>query len=96
MLTCAELLDLSAERDLQERRACAMWREGYAAGLAARADDYSHGYADGVAARKHARHLLVDVIGTHLARWDGLRRDFGKPRPGEYAGGAVEWNGGGR
>jgi len=71
----------------------AAWRDGRREGWRA---GYDRGYVDGVETRKHAQHLLVDLIGTHLARWDGLRRDFGKPRPGDYTGGPVEWDGGQR
>lgn len=28
-----------------------------------------------------------------LRRWDGRREDFGRPRPGDYLGGPVDWNG---
>lgn len=87
------LLALSDERDQWERWVLAAAREAYRAGRRA---GYERGYVDGVEARKHAQHMLVDLIGTHLARWDGLRRDFGKPRPGDYAGGPVAWNGGQR
>ena len=87
------VLALSDERDLWLARVYRTWREAYALG---RARGYDAGYLDGIAARKHAQHLLVDVIGTHLARWDGLRRDFGKPRPGDYAGGPVDFYGGRR
>jgi hypothetical protein len=89
----AAWLRLSDERDLQLRLRLDAWRDGYQAGHQA---GYDAGYLDGIAARKHAQHLLVDVIGAHLARWDGLRRDFGKPRPGEYQGGPVEFYGRGR
>jgi hypothetical protein len=89
----AAVLALSDERDLWLARVYRTWREAYALG---RARGYGDGYLDGAAARKHAQHLLVDVIGTHLARWDGLRRDFGKPRPGDYPGGPVAWDGGRR
>jgi hypothetical protein len=77
------VIALSDERDLWFARVYRTWREAYALG---RAHGYDAGYLDGIAARKHAQHLLVDVIGAHLARWDGLRRDFGKPRPGDYGG----------
>ncbi len=89
----AALLALSDERDKWLRRVLASWRDGHRAGYEA---GYDRGYVDGVLARKHAQHLLVDVIGRHLARWDGLRRDFGKPRPGDYTGGPVDFWGGRR
>ena len=74
---------LSAERDLWLDRVYASWRDGYRAG---RGDGYDRGYADGAAARKHAQHQLADAVDLNLRRWDGLRRDFGKPRPGDYHG----------
>jgi hypothetical protein len=89
----AAVLALSDERDIWLARVYRTWREAYALG---RARGYDRGYVDGIAARKHAQHLLVDVIGTHLYRWDGLRRDYGKPRPGDYAGGPVDFYGGRR
>jgi hypothetical protein len=61
----AAWLRLSDERDLWLARVYRTWREAYALG---RAHGYEHGYLDGIAARKHAQHLLVDVIGTHLGR----------------------------
>jgi hypothetical protein len=79
----AALLALSDERDLWLRRVLAAWRDGHRDGYRR---GYDRGYLDGIKARKHAEHLLVDVIGAHLARWDGLRADFGKPRPGDYTG----------
>ncbi len=89
----AEVLALSDERDTWLERVYASWRAGYRAG---RGDGYDRGYVDGVEARKRAEHALVDAVTLHLARWDGLRRDFGKPRPGDYTGGPVAWNGGDR
>jgi hypothetical protein len=87
----AAWLRLSDERDLHLRLRLDAWRDGYRIG---HERGYDCGYLDGIAARKHAQHLLVDLIGRHLARWDGLRRDFGKPRPGEYTGGPVDfWSG---
>jgi len=68
-------------------------RDGYRRG---ERTGYDRGYIDGIEARKHAQHLVADVIGAHLARWDGLRADFGKPRPGDYTGGPVAWDGGQR
>jgi hypothetical protein len=89
----AALLALSGERDAWLRRVLAAWRDGYRDGWRR---GYDRGYVDGIEARKHAQHLLVDAIGTHLARWDGLRADFSKPRPGDYAGGPVAWDRGER
>jgi hypothetical protein len=76
-------LQLSDERDAWLARVYSTWREAYALG---RSDGYDCGYADGVAARKHAEHALVDMISLHLRRWDGLRADFGLPRPGDFTG----------
>jgi hypothetical protein len=89
----AAWLRLSDERDLHLRLRLDTWREAYQLG---RRDGYDRGYVDGIEARKHAQHLLVDIIGVHLLRWDGLRADFGKPRPGDYLGGSVERDGGDR
>jgi hypothetical protein len=78
-----EVLALSGERDLWLRRVLDASREGYRRGYS---DGYDRGYADGAAARKHAQHALADAVALNLRRWDGLRRDFGKPRPGDYHG----------
>ena len=77
------LLALSDERDLHLKLRLAAWRDGHRAGYA---DGYDRGYADGAGARKHAQHALVDAVALNLRRWDGLRRDFGKPRPGDRPG----------
>lgn len=79
----AALLALSDERDLWLSRVLRSWRDGYRAG---HRDGYDAGYVDGIEARKHAQHLFADALAVHLARWDGLQRDFGKPRPGDFPG----------
>lgn len=83
MTPAAVLLALSDERDVWMARVLAAGRDGYERG---RRDGYDSGYADGVEARKHAQHQFADALALHLRRWDGLRADFGKPRPGDFPG----------
>jgi hypothetical protein len=79
----AELLELSDLLDGQLRMRLAAFREGYELGGEA---GYQAGYVDGILARKHAQHQLVEDLAVYLRRWDGRREDFGKPRPGDYPG----------
>lgn len=62
------------------------WREGFTAGRASRASDYEAGFNDAILAIKAAQHGVVRDIRQHLVTWDGLRTDFGKPRPGDFPG----------
>jgi hypothetical protein len=73
-------LALSDERDAWSRLATETWRWGYAAAEAAHADDYARGYADGVRDVKCQQHASVEAFRIYLARWQGPRLDFGKPR----------------
>jgi hypothetical protein len=81
------LLALSAERDAWLRRVLAAWREGYRAAL----DDAV------VASLLRIFPPPGHVPEIELARWgpDG-RKHFGDPRPGDYLGGPVVWDGGQR
>ena len=63
----------------------AAYRAGYHAGRIAVIEDL-----------KAVQQEIVRDLDTHLTRWDGLLRDFGKPRPGDYTGGPVAWDGGQR
>jgi len=86
----AEVLDRSAERDRYEQRILGAWREGFAAGELAHADDYAAGFHDGALARKHAQHDLVEMARLDAARWGPLGREhFGDQQPGDYQGGAL-------
>lgn len=80
-------IELSDERDLQLSLRLAAWREGYQAG---RRDGYDRGYLDGFAVAvtgyKRAQLDAVRDLDLHLRRWDGLRRDFGRPRDGDFQG----------
>lgn len=80
----ARLLALSQERDTCLRLRLTAWREGYMAGRASRADDYSAGVADGILACKAVQHGIVRDLRQHLRTWDGLRSRFADPRPGDY------------
>jgi hypothetical protein len=99
-MTPAELLDLSAERHAWERRLLDQWADGYRAGFAA---------GEMIGARRAAREWHVTAIGLPLAALGpsyaelerrrygpGWRAHFGDARPGDYPGGPVRWNGGGR
>ena len=68
-------------------------------------DAYRRGFEDALhAIEKQDEQAHRDMTGQRLAkpyaemelvRWDGPRREFGNPRPGDYTGGPVAWNGGG-
>lgn len=82
----AQLLAESDLRELELRLRLDAWAEGFAAAAAQFADHYQRGFADGIAAYKAAEHGIVRNVRAELARWDGPREDFGKPRPGDYPG----------
>jgi hypothetical protein len=99
IVTRAELLlALSDERDLWLRRVYDAWRDGYRAG---------HAAGEVTGSRRTARAWHVTAIGLPLAAlgptWAELERrryaprgraHFADPRPDDYAGGPVEWDGG--
>lgn len=87
----AALLELSDERDRWQVRLLQAWREGFIFGAKSRSDDYERGFHDGVMASKRTQQAVIEDVRVQLARWGGLRKDFGKPRPGDYPGGDVEW-----
>jgi hypothetical protein len=58
----AAFLALSDERDLWRAHADAMWRDGYRAGCAGAADEFSRGYAAAIADVKAVEHGLVNVV----------------------------------
>jgi hypothetical protein len=70
----AVVLELSDALDAAEKHALAMWLDGYLAGI----------YAV-----KAAQHGIVLDLRQHRRAWDGMREDFGKPRPGDYPGRAA-------
>lgn len=97
-VTAVELLADSATRE--RAIADAMWSAGYAAGLdagqevgydraEARMAEAWRPVAESV--RRLGRGLSRDEL--ELRRWDGLREEFGRPRPGDYTGGPKSWNG---
>ncbi len=90
------LLGLSDERDAWLDRVYDSWRAGWRAGFEA---------GDAAGTRRTAREWHVTAIGLPLSvlgpSWAELERrrygpggraHFGDPRPGEYAGGPVEWD----
>lgn len=97
-LVAAELLAESAERErvIFEHA----WSTGYAAGFDAGTEvGYDCAEAEMAQAwapvaesvRRVGRSLSHAEL--ELRRWDGRREDFGKPRPGDYLGGPVPWDG---
>jgi hypothetical protein len=85
----ADLIALSDERDLELRRRLEAWREGWRAAEAHLGEQYEAGYVDGLLARKRIQHAGVRQLQLETLRWDGPREDFGRPRPGDYAGGSL-------
>jgi hypothetical protein len=67
------------------------WRDGYAAGERAHADDYERGFAEGVASVKRVQHELVRALEARQVLWivRGQRRTrqtFADPHPGDFVG----------
>jgi hypothetical protein len=87
---CADarrLLEESDERDSWLRRVLEAERRGYDRGVSSMADEYAHGWADGILARKRAEHEIVDEIRLEIARWGpGGREHFADPRPDDFRG----------
>ncbi|MGH3273247.1 MAG: hypothetical protein ACRDNZ_02850 [Streptosporangiaceae bacterium] len=88
------LLGLSAERDTWQRRVLAAEIRGFDRGVASMAGERERGFVIGVLAVKRAQHDVHRSLQAELARWGGRREDFGRPREGDYQGGAVGWDGG--
>ncbi|MGH3160370.1 MAG: hypothetical protein ACRDOC_00665 [Streptosporangiaceae bacterium] len=97
-MTRAEQLLLDLPDEMQLR--LTWWADGYAAGFRA---------GEQVGARRAMREWHVTAAGLPMAaigpswaelerrRWGpGGRAHFGDPRPGDYTGGPVAWNGGDR
>lgn len=84
----------------QQQREAAALQEGYDLGHAAGVD-VGRGQAETAmeeawrpvaeSVRRLGRILTRDEL--ELRRWDGPREEFGRPRPGDYTGGPVPWNG---
>lgn len=82
----AEFLALSDERDHALARIIAAERRGFERGAAAATDHYERGFHDGAMALKRAHHDAHRLVAEELARWDGWREDFGKPRTNDFRG----------
>lgn len=82
-MTPAEVLALSDERDAQLAARLRAWHDGYRAAVTAA---YEAGFLDGRAEVKSAQHAIARAVELTLTRWDGLRADYGKPRPGDFPG----------
>lgn len=88
------LIEYSDELDKQLRLRLAAFREGYAAGESAHADDYERGFADGVLSLKRAQHDAYRLVDLDAKRWElrgekRSRTSFSQPHPGDYPGGAA-------
>ncbi len=102
------LLDLSDERDQWMRRVLAAWREGYATGRRSMDDAVTTAYIDGLLRRKGIEHEHIRALTGGTDRVDlwqdqqkrtwgpGGREHFADPKPGDYMGGPVAWDGGQR
>ncbi|MFG2021103.1 hypothetical protein [Actinomadura geliboluensis] len=95
MLTAAEMVD---DLDGQRAREAAAFREGYRLGFGGgrevgerRVVSAAMLAHDDVVADLAGRRPSRSYSELELIRWDGPRRDFGKPRPGDYMGGPVDW-----
>ncbi|GAA1837276.1 hypothetical protein [Actinomadura chokoriensis] len=97
-IVAAELLADTADRE--RAIAGAMWSAGYAAGFDA-GTEVGYDCAEAEMAQAWAPVAeSVRQVGRSLShaelelrRWDGRREDFGRPRPGDYLGGPVPWDG---
>jgi len=95
-IVAAELLAESAERERVIFEYA--WSAGYAAGFDA-GTEVGYDCAEAEMAQAWApvaesvRNLARSPSYAELERrrWDGRREDFGKPRPGDYMGGPVDW-----
>ncbi|SNT56678.1 hypothetical protein SAMN05443665_104570 [Actinomadura meyerae] len=97
-IVAAELLAESAERERTIFEHA--WSTGYGAGFDA-GTEVGYDCAEAEMAQAWApvaesvRRLGRSLSHAELERrrWDGRREDFGKPRPGDYRGGPVPWDG---
>lgn len=85
----AAILARSDENDRWQARLLAAWSEGYRSAETDHEHDYGKGHTAGWMAYKRAIHGTVDDVRQHCATWDGLRANFGQPRPGDYTGGPA-------
>lgn len=104
----ARVIALSDERDTWLRWVLAAWRDGYAAGRRSMDNAVTTAYIDGLLRRKGIEHDHIRALTGGTDRVDlwqdqqrrtwgpGGREHFADPRPGEYAGGPVAWDGGRR
>ncbi len=88
------ILERSDERDRYSQRILDAWRDGFAAGERAHADDYEAGFADGATALKNAQHDAHRLAELEARRWS-LRgeprtpQSFAQPHPADYQGGPL-------
>lgn len=94
-LVAVEMLAGSADR---ERAIFEMaWQAGYRTGFES-GTEVGYGQAETDMERAWSK-VAAKVRGfasdhdLERRRWDGRREDFGRPRPGDYLGGPVDWNG---
>jgi hypothetical protein len=100
-VVAAELLAESPERErvIFERA----WSAGYAVGFDAGAEvGYRRACAELAREWAEVSRGVRQTAGRptvaelDMRRWGGRREDFGRPRPGDYMGGPVEWAPAGR
>lgn len=90
----AYILADSARADRELAARLAAWSDGWRACETRNDDQYQAGYIDGLLDRKHAQHDMVAQLRLDQARWGpGGRGRFADPRPGDYPGGPVPWEG---
>ena len=87
----ADLIDRSDHLDALLRLRLAAYREGFAAGEAAHADDFERGFTEGVMALKHTQHDAARLVQVESQRWQvrgerRARQTFGRPHPGDFPG----------
>ena len=68
---------------------CLAWRLGHAAAGPTADEQYEAGWRDGLLAAKGIQHRGYEYLQLELARWDGPREHFGRPRPGDFKGGSL-------
>ncbi|TDD35264.1 hypothetical protein E1287_14225 [Actinomadura sp. KC06] len=97
-IVAVEMLADSADRERAIFETA--WSAGYAAGFDA-GTEIGYDCAEAQMAEAWApvaesvRRLgrTLNHAELELRRWDGRREEFGKPRPGDYMGGPVSWDG---
>jgi hypothetical protein len=77
----ALILTASDRADLELTLRLEAWRDGWRACQQAQDNAYEHGYTDAQLDYKTIQHAAVRELALELARWDGPREHFARPRP---------------